>query len=100
MNIVPVPGADRVDRRRVGALVGVLGDTEDAELRVDRVDPAVLRVDAQPGDVVAEEVDVVAVLERVGGQHHREVGLAGRAGEATADVVRAAGLLVVDADAA
>ena len=98
MKSVPVPGAIAADRGRVGHLVGVLGDAEDAELRVDRVDPAVVRVDPQPGDVVAVELDVVAVAEGVGRQHHREVGLARGAREAAADVVRAAGLLVGDAE--
>ena len=82
----------------VGGLVGVLGDAEDAVLRVHPVELAGLLLDPQPRDVVAVERHVVAVAERVGGGHHRQVGLAGGAREATADVVALPGLLVVDAD--
>ena len=98
MKIVLRALVDRRQRDRVGALVGVLGHPEDAELRVHAVEPAVLLVDPQPGDVVAVERDVVAVAQHVGRQHHREVGLARRAREAAADVVVLAGLLVVDPD--
>ena len=91
-------GRDRAEGSGVGHLVGVLGDTEDTELRIDRVDPAVLGVDAQPGDVVAVELDVIAVTEAVRRQHHGQVRLAGRAREPAADVPGAPGLLVGDAD--
>jgi hypothetical protein len=86
-----------VQRGGVGALVGVLGDAEHAVLGIHAVETAVL-VHPQPRDVIAVEGDVVTVPERVRGQHHRQVGLARGAGEATADVVVLPGLLVVDAD--
>ncbi len=90
-------GHDRVDRGRVGPLVGVLRDPEDAVLRVHPVELAVV-ADPQPRDVVAVELDVVAVAQGIGRQRHRQVGLARRAREATADVVLPAGLLVGDAE--
>ena len=89
---------DRGERVGVGALVGVLGDAEDAVLGVHPVEPAGLLLDPQPRDVVAVERHVVALAERVGGGHHRQVGLAGGAREAATDVVVLPGLLVVDAD--
>ncbi len=88
---------DGLDRARVGLLVGVLGHAEHAELGVHAVEAAVL-ADPHPGDVVAVELDVVAVAERVGGQRHREVGLAGGAREAARDVPLLAGHLVGDAE--
>ena len=90
-------GGDRLDRGRVGVLVGVLGHAEDAELGVHAVQAAVL-ADPHPGDVVAVEVDVVAVAEGVGGERHGQVGLAAGAGEAARDVPLLAGLLVGDAE--
>src|SRR5690606_248056 len=66
-------GLDRVQRTRVGLLVGVLGHAEDAVLGVEAVDAARLLVDPRPGDVVAVELDVVAVAAHVGGQGHRQV---------------------------
>src|SRR5215469_2275703 len=77
---------------------GVFGVAKDTKLRVDRVDAAVFRIDLQPCDVVAIKRDVVPLTQAVGREHHREVGLAGRAREAAADVPRATGLLVGDAD--
>ena len=87
---------DARDRTRVGALVGVLGDTEDTVLRVEGVELAVV-TDPDPGDVVAVEADLVAVAESVRGEGHREVGLAGGRREAADDVELLTGLLVLDA---
>ena len=69
---------------RVGVLVGAGGDAEEAVLRVDRPQPAVL-ADAHPGDVVADGLDLPA---RDGGLEHREVGLAAGAREGGGDVLR------------
>ena len=94
------PGArpDRSHRGWVRHLVGVLRDAEDPELRVHRVDPPVVRIDAKPRDVVAVEIDLVAPADTVRRQHHREVGFARRAREPAADVVAAPGLLVRDTE--
>ncbi len=88
----------RGHRVRVRALVRVLGDTKDAELRIHGVEAAVGLVDVYPGDVVAEEFDLVALIEGRRWHHHRQVGLAGGAGEAAGDVVGDAGVLVANAD--
>ena len=82
---------------RVGDLVGVLGYTEHPELGVHPVEPAVLGVDPQPGDVVAVEAHVVPAAQPVRGQHHGQVRLTRRAREAATDVVDATCLAVLDA---
>lgn len=91
-------GLDGVQGGRIGLLVGVLGDTEDAVLRVETQELATVGVDPEPRDVIAVEGHVVAVTESIGGQRHGEVGLARGAREAAADVPFLAGLLVLDAE--
>ena len=75
--------ADRRHRVRVGLLAGARRDAEEAGLRVDRVQPAVV-AELHPGDVVADRLDLPA---RDRGDQHREVGLAARARERRGDVL-------------
>ena len=82
---------------RVRLPVRVLGDPEGAVLGVHAVDAAIV-AHAQPDDVVAIELDLVALTERVRREHHGQVRLAGGRGHAPADVVGAPGLLVPNAD--
>ena len=67
----------------VGVLVGAGRDAEEAVLRVDRPQPAVV-ADPHPGDVVADGLDLPAGDGRL---EHREVGLAAGARERGGDVL-------------
>ena len=73
-------GAHRVG---VGVPAGAGRDAEQAVLRVDRVEPAVL-AEPHPGDVVAEGLDLPARDRRL---EHGQVGLAAGAREGRRDVV-------------
>ncbi len=79
-----LPAGDGLHRVRVGAPVGAGRDAEEAELGVDRVEPAVL-AESHPGDVVTDGLGAPA---RDGGLQHREVGLAARRRERRGDEVR------------
>ena len=74
--------AVRVERAIALALVsaGARRDAEEAGLRVDRVEAAVV-AEAHPADVVADRLDLPARDRRL---EHREVGLAARDGNAAA----------------
>ena len=74
---------DGAHRVRVGLPVGARRDAEEAELRVDRVEPAVL-AEAHPRDVVADGLGAPA---RDGRLQHRQVGLAAGRRERRGDVV-------------
>ena len=68
---------DRRDRRRVGRLVGVLGDAEDPELRVDRVDAGRPRGRPAARRCRRRRTSTWYRSPRAsGGQRHRQVGLA------------------------
>ena len=78
-----------VDSQRVGVglLVGAGGDAEEAVLRVDGPQAAVL-ADAHPGDVVAHAPDLIALLAvDLGRDQHGQVGLAAGGREGGGDVL-------------
>ncbi len=78
-----VAHVDGLHRVGVGVLVGAGRDAEEAVLRVDGPQPAVL-ADPHPGDVVADRLDLPA---RDGRGEHGEVGLAAGAREGRGDVL-------------
>ena len=78
-----LPRRERAHRVGVGLPVGPRRHPEQAELGVDRVQPAVV-TEPHPGDVVAERLDLPA---RDGGLEHRQVGLAAGRRERRGDVV-------------
>ena len=75
---------DRLHRVRVGLPVRSRRDAEEAELRIDRIQPAVL-AEPHPGDVVANGLGAPALD---GGLQHGQVGLSARRRERGGDVVR------------
>ena len=89
---------DRPHGVGVGLPVGVLGHPEGPVLGVHAVDAPVGLVHAQPHDVVAVELDLVALAQGGRRAHHGQVRLARGRGHAAADVVGAAGDPVADAD--
>ena len=77
----------RGERVGVGMVVGAGRDAEEAVLGVDRPKPTVL-ADADPGDVVAHRLDLIAELLIVlGGDEHGKVGLAAGGGECSRHIL-------------
>src|SRR5690242_5763717 len=81
-NRVPVKHRKRI---RIRMRTGPRSDAEKSRLGIDRPEPSI-RTYAQPGNIIADSVDLPA-LHACGRHQHREVGFSAGAGKCAADVV-------------